>query len=242
MQERDKGRLAEEISWARADRRVALATNSPVVRTFFENLANQPIGSVALHIITLDACVLDEHARYLADAGVAVVHTDPDLLAAQALCATLRAKWLALPILALVSNIRAVTSWYVDALFEGELAGLLDLETTAEEARSVLDTAAGGRVAVSVARDRVHTIALRAALTGRDPGGATALVANLTAREREVYDLLTHGASDKAIGAQLEMSRNTVGNHVRRIETKLGARTRVELGLVIGRRQPSERQ
>jgi DNA-binding NarL/FixJ family response regulator len=198
------------------------------------------MGALAIHIMAADASVLDDHAACLVEAAVAVVHADPDRPAAQDLCAALSVGWPALPIIALVSNVRALTSWYVKALFEGALIGLVDLETGSAELQCALEAAAHGRVAVLVAGDPVHGTALAAALSGCKPGAAEALAVNLTARERAVFEMLTEGASDKEIAAQLEMSRNTVGNHVRRIQTKLGARTRVELGLVIGRRQPSK--
>jgi HD-GYP domain-containing protein (c-di-GMP phosphodiesterase class II) len=50
--------------------------------------------------------------------------------------------------------------------------------------------------------------------------------AGLTAREIEVLALLTHGLPNKTIAFKLGISRNTVGNHVERIYTKLGVSSR----------------
>ncbi len=50
----------------------------------------------------------------------------------------------------------------------------------------------------------------------------------LTAREREVLDLLTEGLDGAAIAAQLFVSPATVRNHIQHILAKLGVHSRVE--------------
>ena len=50
----------------------------------------------------------------------------------------------------------------------------------------------------------------------------------LTGREREVYDLLAQGLSNRAIATALYISEVTVKLHVRRILAKVGARSRAE--------------
>jgi len=51
---------------------------------------------------------------------------------------------------------------------------------------------------------------------------------DLTRRERAVLRLLADGYSNEEIGKQLFISAETVRTHVRRIATKLGARTRTQ--------------
>jgi DNA-binding CsgD family transcriptional regulator len=53
-------------------------------------------------------------------------------------------------------------------------------------------------------------------------------IANLTAREREVLELLTDGASNAQVGESLVISHATVKSHVRHILRKLGANNRTE--------------
>ena len=52
--------------------------------------------------------------------------------------------------------------------------------------------------------------------------------ADLTAREREVLDLIAKGRSDARIAEALSLSRNTVRNHVARLYGKIGAHSRAE--------------
>jgi DNA-binding NarL/FixJ family response regulator len=61
------------------------------------------------------------------------------------------------------------------------------------------------------------------------------VISHLTHREEEVFELLSHGATDKEIAARLGMRQSTVGNHVHSIQTKLRVRTRMELGMFVGR-------
>ena len=50
----------------------------------------------------------------------------------------------------------------------------------------------------------------------------------LSAREREILDLLAQGLSNKEIGAKLNLSPFTVKNHLARVFEKLHVRCRTE--------------
>ncbi len=52
---------------------------------------------------------------------------------------------------------------------------------------------------------------------------------NLTARERQIFELLSDGATNAAIAAKLHRSERTVEHHVSALLRKLGVRNRVEL-------------
>ena len=69
-----------------------------------------------------------------------------------------------------------------------------------------------------------------AALRAPDDAQASAgrRSADLTAREREVIELIARGRSDAAIAEALSLSRNTVRNHVARLYAKIGAHSRSE--------------
>jgi DNA-binding NarL/FixJ family response regulator len=62
-----------------------------------------------------------------------------------------------------------------------------------------------------------------ASRAGRRRGGP------LTAREREIADLVAAGHSNREIAEQLVLSTRTIEAHLRNIYGKLGLRTRVEL-------------
>ncbi|HWT24478.1 MAG TPA: helix-turn-helix transcriptional regulator, partial [Solirubrobacteraceae bacterium] len=63
---------------------------------------------------------------------------------------------------------------------------------------------------------------------GAAPGARPRGAGELTAREREVLDLLCVGMSNARIAQTLVISEKTAGHHVSRILTKLGARNRTE--------------
>ncbi|MGF9762222.1 response regulator transcription factor [Microvirga sp. 0TCS3.31] len=58
---------------------------------------------------------------------------------------------------------------------------------------------------------------------------ATASVADLTPREREVLTLVCQGKSDPEIGTELKLARNTVRNHIASLYQKLGVNRRSAL-------------
>jgi DNA-binding NarL/FixJ family response regulator len=53
--------------------------------------------------------------------------------------------------------------------------------------------------------------------------------ARMTAREREIADLISHGLRNKEIGMRLHIATNTVKTHVHNILEKFSARSRVEV-------------
>ena len=57
----------------------------------------------------------------------------------------------------------------------------------------------------------------------------------LTAREREVLELVAEGRTNREIGAELFLSEKTVEGHLTRIFAKLGVTSRVEVAEAVGR-------
>lgn len=60
----------------------------------------------------------------------------------------------------------------------------------------------------------------------RRPGGPSGELATLTPRERQVLELICKGQTDAEIAAALELSRNTVRNHVATLYGKIGVNRR----------------
>ena len=54
----------------------------------------------------------------------------------------------------------------------------------------------------------------------------------LTARQRDVIELLAQGASNKQISAELSISENTVKTHLRRLMAKLETVNRTQTALL----------
>ena len=67
------------------------------------------------------------------------------------------------------------------------------------------------------------------------PGATAAEQAGLTAREREVLELIAQGRTNREIGTQLFISEKTVSVHVSRILAKLGAANRAQAATVAHR-------
>jgi len=61
----------------------------------------------------------------------------------------------------------------------------------------------------------------------------------LTAREREIADLVAAGRTNREVAEQLVLSAKTIEAHLRNIYAKLGVRSRVELAREVERNAES---
>jgi DNA-binding CsgD family transcriptional regulator len=77
---------------------------------------------------------------------------------------------------------------------------------------------------------------LRRAGTRVSAGSRRAAGGELTAREREVAELVARGHSNKEVAGALFLSEKTVEHHLSRIYAKLGVRSRTELAAAFSRR------
>jgi DNA-binding NarL/FixJ family response regulator len=78
------------------------------------------------------------------------------------------------------------------------------------------------------ADDLVETVLRVGGARRPEAGDAAQPIRRLSGREREIVQLLVHGASTQDIADQLFLSTHTVRNHVRNILGKLGAHTKLE--------------
>ena len=113
---------------------------------------------------------------------------------------------------------------YVRAMFEVGAAGYLLKNSAYEELLSALRVVVGGRPFVSPAIADVVLDALR--VGARE---AAAAPAELTAREREVLQLLAEGHTSKEIAAQMCIALSTVETYRRHIMIKLDLHSIAEL-------------
>lgn len=106
---------------------------------------------------------------------------------------------------------------YVKAALAAGAAGYLLKTASDEELVSAVRSAALGATVL----DQAVSAELLAG--GAAPGSV------LTNREREVVELLAQGMANKAIAAQLHVSKRTVDAHLGHLFTKLGVASRAEL-------------
>ena len=104
------------------------------------------------------------------------------------------------------------------------LAALLRDPSTAERTGYIIGRAADNDLAASI---------------GLDATDAFNPVATLSAREREVYDLLCEGMRNPDIAKRLFISNETVKVHVRHVYDKLGIRSRTAIALQAASRRAS---
>ena len=148
-------------------------------------------------------------------ADVVIVGTNGELeevlevLQAQGLTGTL-------PIVLLMTEQRTA-AWANRALRAG-VRGILPRNLSATRMHVALEAVAQG---LTVLETSDHS------LRGND-GEAAEFVEPLTARERDVLEMLAQGRGNREIAAQLRISEHTVKFHVASILGKLGAATRTE--------------
>lgn len=118
-----------------------------------------------------------------------------------------------------------IDDYVYDALQAGA-SGFLLKDASPEELVHAVRVVAAGDALLSPGITR-RMIAQFAANRPRPPRAAAVLAA-LTAREREVLLLLGQGLSNSEIAASLFLSEHTVKTHIGRILTKCGARDRVQ--------------
>jgi DNA-binding NarL/FixJ family response regulator len=67
----------------------------------------------------------------------------------------------------------------------------------------------------------------------RESGDGDGALAPLTAREREIAELVAQGRTNREIAEQLVLSARTIDAHLRNVYAKLGVRSRVELARTV---------
>jgi DNA-binding NarL/FixJ family response regulator len=117
-------------------------------------------------------------------------------------------------------------TYVYDALRAGA-SGFMLKDAPPEEIAAAVRTVASGEalLAPAVTRTVIEEFARQQPTTSRTPPAA---IAELTPREREVFDLLARGLSNPEIRDQLVISGATTKTHVARVFQKLGLRDRVQ--------------
>ena len=205
----------------------ACALEPPNVDDALPGMRGEVLASGRLHWLRLDGSMRQTTCARLARGSTRAIEAQALGRCAEAVCAVkLRSPDLYRVLGEMLDF--AYASGSVDAVVTGYRANadLLDSlmrnPTTAEVAGYVLA--------------RSGDIALARAL-GVDPVDAADPMLTISAREKEVYELIGQGLSNAQIGQQLFISTSTVKVHVRHLADKLGMRSRTAMALSAAHRR-----
>ena len=131
-------------------------------------------------------------------------------------------------------RVLVLTTFDTDELVYGALragaSGFLLKTRPPEELISAIRVVAGGD---SLLSPEITRRLIEAAVSSPQPfGGVPAELSELTDREREVFELVARGRSNREIASELFVSEGTVKTHIARIFMKVGARDRVQAVIV----------
>lgn len=121
---------------------------------------------------------------------------------------------------------------------------ILTVEDADEEIRAAIDTGVDGYLLKSSDTDQIlHAIGIVMQDAGAFPAHVLQKIARgdtgadplskLSQREMEIAELVAQGYSNKVIGAKLNLSDNTVRNHLANIMQKLGLHNRVQVATLV---------
>lgn len=113
----------------------------------------------------------------------------------------------------------------VVACAEAGVGGLHLATESFEHLLTMVRNAEAGRAQCS---PEVSAILLRRAYALAGRSNPVAGTGTLTAREKEILELLEHGLTNQQIASRLSVTLHTVKNHVHSMLTKLGVRSRAE--------------
>ena len=119
---------------------------------------------------------------------------------------------------------------YIHGALRAGASGFLLKRTSPEDLTAAIHRVSAGEALLSpsVTRRVIDQMVARPlARAGDHPR-----LAELTAREREVLELIAQGLSNREIAAQLVVEETTVKTHVKRVLSKLGVRDRVHAVIV----------
>ena len=120
-----------------------------------------------------------------------------------------------------------VDEWVIDAIRAGASGYLLKDAPRKALVAAVVGTAEGKTHVDPAVAGKLFTHIVQGT-----PGPASALLASLTERERQVLSLLGRGLSNAAIAQQLHVAEGTVQNHVSAVLSKLDLADRTQAALL----------
>jgi DNA-binding NarL/FixJ family response regulator len=206
------------------DLHVVLLSRRPAIHALFREVA-QGASHVTVEPLELDRGDLDAHAEALDRATVAVADVSLQLVAGIELCRELHATRPALPLVALVCCSQSLNPWHLEALLDGVVSCVLDLEATPAEVRRTVEEVVRGGSVLHLHLRRTHSPFLRELVASRK---------STRAKKLRLLELVSLGLPDHEIGRRLHLSPHTVKHHIEELRGELGVRNRIELAAWAG--------
>jgi DNA-binding NarL/FixJ family response regulator len=196
---------------------VAVVEDSPTVRRNLNRWLDRTPGFKCLC-----TCASGEEAlRVIPDCRPQVVLMDIQMPGMSGVECTARLKQVLPAAQIIVLTVYEDTETIFKALRAGACGYLLKRSSHEEILNAIRDILQGGAPMTSA-------IARKLVTAFQEPPPSADYGTALSAREREILDLLAHGLSNKEIGAKLDLSQFTVKNHLARVFEKLHVRCRTE--------------
>ena len=210
---------------AEAPIRLVVATDRPLVLTFFERLAAGGKPPIDLAAIAVSTDELERRAAGLESATVVVVDLGIDAEAGARLCDELSRRHPGLPLAAVVCCPASATARTLRALLSLGVGTILDLHGTAEETRRAIETIASGGSVLELRLRRGRRTVLAGMLAGEPPKGEAQV---------RLLELVACGLPDHEIGRRVHLSPHTVKHQIEALRHALGVRNRTELAAWAG--------
>jgi DNA-binding NarL/FixJ family response regulator len=186
------------------------------------------IGSPVLRvtIVIRDDLFVAGLARLLSERGFEVGSESPAHVVVVDAASVRRSAVLGARIVALCASAGAEAA---DALVQGASA-VIERDSPPDVVVAAIRTAAAGAVSMP-AGTAAELLAQRVRAQANGLGGRQ-LAESLSARERDVIELIARGMTNDEIAEQLVLSTSTVKHHVGRVIRKLGARNRTHAAVL----------
>jgi DNA-binding NarL/FixJ family response regulator len=196
---------------------VAVVEDSPTVRRNLSHWLNRTTGFKCVATCANGA----EALRLLPQCRPQVVLMDIQMPRMSGVECTAQLKRLLPSAQIVILTVYEDTDTIFKALRAGACGYLLKRSPPEEILNAIRDILQGGAPMTSA-------IARKLVAAFQEPVPAQSTAAPLSAREREILDLLAQGLANKEIGAKLNLSPFTVKNHLARVFEKLHVRCRTE--------------
>jgi DNA-binding NarL/FixJ family response regulator len=207
------------VNWGHGQGRVRVVVAHR--RELFAEALGRLLGDLGL-VVVAAACEASVLLEYLPEAQADVLVLDAGFDPVRGPLGALHAVRQVAPDVRIVVLTETLDEALGVAVHEGEIDGV------------VLTNRAGGELASAIAQVVAGHAVLPAGWLGRARQlAASAPLAQLSPRQREVLELLALGMDNEQIASRLFISRNTVKFHVRTIYERLGVHNRVEAARVL---------